>query len=47
MGNFRGQHFDSDIPPRKYYQNADICKQYVEFIARDLCRDLHQVQSDC
>lgn len=27
-GNFKGQHFDTDIPPKEYYQIANSCKQY-------------------
>ena len=35
-GNYKGKHFDSEIPPRQYFQNANICQQYSEFITNEL-----------
>lgn len=34
-GNVKGKHFDSDIPPKRYFKNASSCKQHVEFITRE------------
>lgn len=34
-GNFKGKHFDCDIPPKRYFKNASSCKQHVEFITRE------------
>ncbi|CAC5368150.1 unnamed protein product [Mytilus coruscus] len=36
-GNFKGRHYDSEIPPRNYFQNAAICKTYSAFISKELC----------
>ena len=35
-GNFKGKHYSSNLPPRQYFQNASICQQHSEFIAREL-----------
>lgn len=39
-GNFKGKHFDSDVPPKQYFKNASSCKQHVEFITRELCEKI-------
>ena len=36
-GNFKGRNYDSEIPPRTYFQNAAICKKYSAFISKELC----------
>lgn len=36
LGNFKGNHFDSDVPPKQYFKNASSCKQHVEFITREV-----------
>ncbi|VDI38058.1 Hypothetical predicted protein [Mytilus galloprovincialis] len=36
-GNFKGRNYDSEIPPRNYFQNAAICKKYSAFISKELC----------
>lgn len=39
-GNFKGESYDSDSPPKKYFQNAPICKRYVNFICEALCEKI-------
>lgn len=35
-GNFKGKAYDSDMPPRQYFPNAPICKEYAQFICKAL-----------
>jgi hypothetical protein len=35
-GNFKGKHFDSDIPPSILLPNATVCEGYTKFIAKTL-----------
>ncbi|XP_064647465.1 uncharacterized protein LOC135500149 [Lineus longissimus] len=35
-GNFKGESFDSDTPPSRYYPNSNSCQQFGEFIASEL-----------
>lgn len=35
-GNFKGQSFDSDKPPKQYFQNSSYCKNVVPFIKSQL-----------
>lgn len=35
-GNVKGQSFDSDKPPKKYFQNSGYCKNCVLFIKSQL-----------
>lgn len=36
-GNFKGRNFDSDIPPKVYFQNSASCAKYADFISREYC----------
>ena len=36
-GNFKGRHFDSNIPHKQYFQNSASCAKYADFISRELC----------
>ncbi|MES9882072.1 MAG: reverse transcriptase domain-containing protein, partial [Sedimenticola sp.] len=39
-GCFKGQAFNSDLPPMKYFPNASICKGHVSFVVNELCEGL-------
>ena len=39
-GNFKGKHFDSDIPPSILLPNATVCEGYTKFIAKTLAERL-------
>ena len=34
--------FDSDTPPRMYFQNAPVCADYVDFISKTICLRLQE-----
>ena len=36
QGNFKGQSYNSQVPPKRYFANASICKSYVPFIIKEL-----------
>ena len=36
QGNFKGQSYNSHVPPKRYFANASICKSYVPFIVQEL-----------
>lgn len=35
-GNFKGQSFNSERPPKRFFQNSASCKKYVPFITSEL-----------
>ena len=39
-GNFKGNTYNSDKPPRQYFPNAAICRQYSSFIMHELYEGL-------
>ena len=41
QGNFKGQSYDSHVPPQRFFQNASICKDYASFIVHELNESLH------
>ena len=41
-GNFGGQHYDSSIPPRKFFQNSSSCVNFEAFITETV---LERVQN--
>lgn len=36
-GNSKGRNFDSNTPPKLYFQNSASCAIYADFISRELC----------
>ena len=41
-GIFMKRHFDSDIPPQMYFQNAPICHEYKDFISNTISLRLEE-----
>ena len=39
-GNFNGKSYCSQVPPRQYFPNADICHRYSSFIMNELYEGL-------
>lgn len=35
-GNFKGKYYNSNVPPKHYAPNSSICKQYSDFIVKEL-----------
>lgn len=36
QGDFKGKNYDLDLPPKQYFPNATICRQYIDFICAEL-----------
>ena len=43
----KSRYFDSDTPPRMYFQNAPICGEYVPFISWTICQRLQEGSMRC